>query len=164
MAPRRPVRPGKGLGDYASAAAKILQEINSPQGSTRDVLESERHDDARRAQMGLPPLDRFIPAGEVDDPQDTGWIPVGSTRVREIRYLPNSERLFVRFHKYDTAYVYRGVTTPPFTQAATYGQGGSGLGGYINDVLNNFNRDYCSPLELDKYFGGYGGSYRGPGR
>lgn len=164
MASRRPPqRPGRSMSDLAAAAARTLDDINNWRSGNYDPFQEARQEAAERARLGLEPVDRLIPPHEQDDPQDTGWIPVGSTRVKEIRYLPDTNRLFVRFHKYDTAYVYRTVTDPTFVQTVQLGQAGSGLGGYINDILDNFPRDYCSPEEIDKYFGGYGGTYRGPG-
>jgi hypothetical protein len=102
-------------------------------------------------------------------PGDTGWIGVGSTRVKEIRFVPDTADIFstgtlyVRFIKYDTAYAYRGVGRPQADQVNTMGQAGKGIGSYINAVLDNFQRDYCSQDELNVFFGGYGGTYRGPG-
>ena len=102
-------------------------------------------------------------------PGDTGWMGVGSSRVKEVRFVPDTTDIFstgtlyVRFKKYDTAYAYRGVGRPMADQVNAMGQAGSGIGSYINAVLNNFDRDYCSQDELDAYFGGDGGSYRGPG-
>lgn len=101
-------------------------------------------------------------------PGDTGWVNVSSTRVAAIRFVPTTAdlfgvgNLFVRFKKYNTAYVYRSVTRPMADQVNGMGQAGSGIGSYINAVLNAFPRDYCSQDELDSYFGGDGGSYRGP--
>jgi len=109
---------------------------------------------------------------------DTGWIPVGSTRVKEIRWVPTSNagfsvfegsdasyvgNLFVRFIKRDTAYVYRQVGRPTSDIVYGMGQAGQGIGSYINSVLNGYPRDYCTDQELVTYFGGYGGTYRGPG-
>lgn len=104
---------------------------------------------------------------------DTGWIDVGSTRVKQIRWIPMSElgsgvgdsymgNLYVRFVKYETAYVYRNVPRPTMDVVYGYGMAGAGIGGYINSVLNSFPRDYCTDKELTDYFGGWGGSYRGP--
>lgn len=115
---------------------------------------------------------------------DTGWIDVGSTRVKAIRWMPASGgnygeegytsaeaytgNLYVRFIKYDTAYVYRGVPRP--TADAVYGMGmaGAGIGRYVNDVLNGYSpRGYASDVitgeELAAIFNGDGGSYQGPG-
>jgi len=105
---------------------------------------------------------------EANQPGDTGWVNVGSTRVAAIRFVPTTPdvfgigNLFVRFKKYDTAYAYRGVTRPMADQVDMMGKAGSGIGSYINAVLNGFTRDYCSQTELDQYFDGYGGTYRGP--
>lgn len=113
---------------------------------------------------------------------DTGWIDVGSTRVAAIRWVPTvgpgrqegertagfqstdqfSGNLFVRFIKYDTAYVYRGVPRPTADLVYGMGMAGKGIGSYVNSVLNGFTRDYCTQTELNLYFGGYGGTYRGP--
>ena len=101
--------------------------------------------------------------------QDTGWIDVGSTRVQKIRFVPNSNdpymgTLYVRFHKYRTAYAYRGVPRPTAEAVRGMGMAKHGIGSYINSVLDGFSRDYCSDAELMTYFDGDGGSYRGPGR
>jgi hypothetical protein len=141
-----------------------MGETQSPTNPFVDPTSTQ--EDRDRYLAGLSPEERGM--YESGEPGDTGWVDVGSSRVKEVRFVPSGPgmfdvgNLYVRFNKYDTAYVYRGVGRPIANNVNEMGMAGSGIGSYINSVLNGFSRDYCTDEELNKYFGGYGGTYRGP--
>lgn len=78
----------------------------------------------------------------------TAWEYPESTRVYSYQYDFDKSQIRVRFHKYETPWIYDGVTEPVFRAF----DAAPSKGKYINSTLNYTVYRRATPEEEDKYF------------
>jgi len=122
-----------GLGPYGKQRA-----LTGLGGQQREGQEYER------VVVGQPTTGRPTP------PTATDWQYPDSTRVRAFSYDFDTHQLRVRFHKYDTPWVYEDVPLAVYQSFAS----APSLGKYINSTLNFFPYRRATPTEDSTFFAG----------